>query len=143
MTLAIALAAWRRPLLRRVTPAGGDTGEDLGVIVKDVVAPLGPAMLTVRRTAKDDVQDRQVYLTLDGEEWATIYYGKEITREMAPGRHTLKANNTLVRKSVVFDVKPGEHVRYQCINKAHWTAMMFMAFLGAAFLTVKLVREKE
>lgn len=44
---------------------------------------------------------------------------------------------------MVFDVKPGEHVRYQCINKAHWTAMMFMAFLGAAFLTVKLVREKD
>lgn len=98
-------------------------------------------MLTVRRTAKDDVQDRQVYLTLDGEEWATLLYGKEITREIAPGTHVLKANNTLVRKSVTFEVKPGEHVRFQCINKAHWTAMMFMAFLGAAFLTVKLVRE--
>ena len=48
-----------------------------------------------------------------------------------------------LRKTVVFDVKPGEHVRYQCVNKAHWTAMMFMAFLGAAFLTVTLVREKD
>jgi hypothetical protein len=94
----------------------------------------------VRRTANDDVQDRQVYLSLDGEEWGTIVYGTEISREIAPGRHTLKANNTLVRKSVVFDVRPGEHVRYQCINKAHWTAMMFMAFLGAAFLTVRLER---
>lgn len=143
MTLAISPAAWRPPLFRRATPARSDAGEDPGVIVKDVEAPQGPAMLTVRRTAKDDVQDRQVYLTLDGEEWGTIFYGKEITREIAPGRHTLKANNTLVRKSVIFDVKPGEHVRYQCINKAHWTAMMFMAFLGAAFLTVKLVREKD
>jgi hypothetical protein len=142
VTLATSPAAWPLPLFRRATPASSDAGEDLGVIVKDVEAPQGPAMLTVRRTAKDDVQDRQVYLTLDGEEWGT-FYGKEITREIAPGRHTLKANNTLVRKSVVFDVKPGEHVRYQCINKAHWTAMMFMAFLGAAFLTVKLVREKD
>ena len=143
MTLATSPAACPLPLFRRATPASSDAGEDLGVIVKDVEAPQGPAMLTVRRTARDDVQDRQVYLTLDGEEWGTIFYGKEITREVAPGRHTLKANNTLVRKSVVFDVKPGEHVRYQCINKAHWTAMMFMAFLGAAFLTVKLVREKD
>ena len=62
-------------------------------------------------------------------------------RVIAPGTHVLKANNTLVRKSVTFDVQPGEHVRFQCINKAHWTAMMFMAFLGAAVLTVKLVRE--
>jgi hypothetical protein len=130
-------------IFRRAAAAGGDAGEDLGVVVGDVAAPQGPSMLTVRRTGKDDVQDRQVYLTLDGEEWATIFYGKEITREIAPGRHTLKANNTLVRKTVVFDVAPGEHVRYQCINKAHWTAMMFMAFLGAAFLTVKLIREKE
>ena len=143
MTFATSPPAWRQPLFRRKAPASGDAGADLGVIVKDVEAPQGPAMLTVRRTAKDDVQDRQVYLTLDGEDWATIFYGKEITREIAPGRHTLKANNTLVRKTVVFDVSPGEHVRYQCINKAHWTAMMFMAFLGAAFLTVKLVREKD
>jgi len=126
-----------------VTLANSHAGEDLGVIVGELDAPQGPSMLTVRRTARDDVQDRQVYLTLNGEEWATIFYGKEITREIAPGRHTLKANNTLVRKSVIFDVKPGQHVRYQCINKAHWTAMMFMAFLGAAFLTVKLVREKD
>jgi len=98
-------------------------------------------MLTVRRTAVDDVQDRQVYMSLDGEDWATLYYGKELTCEIAPGRHRLKANNTLVRRTVEFDVKPGEHVRYQCINRAHWTAMLFMAFLGAAVLTVKLVRE--
>lgn len=98
-------------------------------------------MLTVRRTASHDVQDRQVYLSLDGEEWTTLYYGKEVSREVSPGRHTLKANNTLVRRTVTFDVTPGQHVRYQCINKAHWTAMMFMAFLGAAFLTVTLDRE--
>ncbi|MBP7777695.1 MAG: hypothetical protein KA371_11240 [Acidobacteria bacterium] len=138
-----ALAAWPAPLLRRATPAAGETGAGLEVGVRDLAEPQGPSMLTVRRTASEDVQDRQVYLSLDGEDWATLYYGKAVTREVAPGRHTLKANNTLVRKSVAFDVKPGEHVRYQCINKAHWTAMMFMAFLGAAFLTVKLVREQD
>jgi len=121
----------------------GEAGATSGVVGADRAAPQGPSMLTVRRTAKNDVQDRQVYLTLDGEEWATLYYGKDVTREIAPGRHTLKANNTLVRKTVVFDAKPGEHVRYQCVNKAHWTAMMFMAFLGAAFLTVTLVREQD
>jgi hypothetical protein len=143
VTVASVSPSWLTPLLRRATSSSSETGADSGVVVAQLEEPYGPAMLTVRRTAKDDVQDRQVYLSLDGEEWATLYYGKEITREVAPGRHTLKANNTLVRKSVVFDVKPGEHVRYQCINKAHWTAMMFMAFLGAAFLTVKLVRDKD
>lgn len=100
-------------------------------------------MLTVRRTAPDDVQDRQVYLSLDGEDWATLLYGREVTRELTPGRHVLKANNTLVRRSVTIDVTAGERVRYQCINRAHWTAMAFMAFLGAAVLTVKLEREPD
>ncbi len=130
-----------QPLWRRAAASPEDAGVGSGTGVASLAEPVGPAMLTVRRTAGDDVQDRQVYLSLDGEEWATIYYGNELTREIAPGRHHLKANNTLVRRTVEFDVKPGEHVRYQCINRAHWTAMLFMAFLGAAVLTVKLVRE--
>lgn len=133
----------RPPLLplRRSRPSPDDTGASHDVTVVDETTPHGPCMLTVRRTASLDVQDRQVYLSLDGEEWATLMYGKSVTREIAPGRHVLKANNTLVRRSVTFDAAPGEHVRFQCVNKAHWTAMVFMAFLGAAVLTVTLTRE--
>lgn len=130
-----------QPLWLRAAASPEDAGVGSSTGVASLAEPVGPAMLTVRRTAGDDVQDRQVYLSLDGEDWATIYYGNELTREIGPGRHRLKANNTLVRRTVEFDVKPGEHVRYQCINRAHWTAMLFMAFLGAAVLTVKLVRE--
>lgn len=114
-----------------------------GPTVGDLVGAHGPAMLTVRRTARDDVQDRQVYLSLDGQDWTTLYYGKEASIEIAPGRHTLKANNTLVRRSVEFEVRAGEHVRFQCVNAAHWTSMLFMAFLGAAILTVRLERERD
>lgn len=131
------------PVALRVRPSVGDEVVGSGTAVVDLVDAQGPAMLTVRRTAVDDVQDRQVYLSLDGEDWTTLYYGGEATREIAPGRHVLKANNTLVRKSVAFDVRAGEHVRYQCVNAAHWTAMLFMAFLGAAVLTVRLEREQD
>jgi hypothetical protein len=141
MTSSLLPAPHSWTLLRRAKPSSGETGEDIGTTVADLVNPQGPAMLTVRRTANNDVQDRQVYLSLDGEDWATIRYGQDVSREVAPGRHRLKANNTLVRKTVEFDIKPGEHVRYQCINKAHWSVMIFMAFLGAAVLTVDLVRE--
>lgn len=104
-------------------------------------AARGPAMLTVRRTSDQDVQDRQVYLSVDGEDWVTLRYGDTVSRELSPGRHTLRANNTLVRKSVSFDLRPGGHVRFQCINRTHWTGMVFMAFLGAAVITVRLERE--
>ena len=63
--------------------------------------------------------------------------------EIAPGRHVLKANNTLVRKSVEFDARPGEHVRFRCINRPHWTLMLCMAVLGAAIVTVVLERETD
>ena len=118
-----------------------DRGSASGQRAAVVDAAKGPAVLTVRRTAPDDVQDRQVYLSIDGEDWVTILYGQSVTRELAAGPHTLKANNTLVRKSVTFDARPGEHVRFQCINRAHWSGMLFMAFLGAAVLTVRLERE--
>jgi hypothetical protein len=129
------------PPLWRSRPSPEDAGASHDVTAVDEAAPHGPSMLTVRRTARQDVQDRQVYLSVDGEEWATLMYGKSVSREIAPGRHVLKANNTLVRRSVTFDAAPGEHVRFQCVNKAHWTAMVFMAFLGAAVLTVTLTRE--
>ncbi len=145
VTARLSTTSWVRPLLQplclRPARSPEDAGVGSGTGVADVAAPRGPAMLTVRRTDAQDAQDRQVYIALDGADWGTLYYGRELTCEIAPGRHTLKANNTLVRHTVEFDVTPGEHVRFQCINKTHWTGMLFMAFLGAAVLTVKLVRE--
>jgi len=122
-------------------PSSDDHGAASGQRATVIDEAKGPAILTVRRTAPDDVQDRQVYLSVDGEDWVTLLYGQEVSRELAPGPHTLKANNTLVRKSVTFELRPGAHIRFQCINKAHWTGMLFMAFLGAAVLTVRLERE--
>lgn len=130
-----------RPLALRSVPTSGDVGAASGQRSTGLDEAKGSAVVTVRRTADDDVQDRQVYLSIDGEDWVTLLYGQEVSRELSPGRHTLKANNTLVRKTVAFDARPGEHVRFQCINKAHWTGMLFMAFLGAAVLTVRLERE--
>lgn len=141
--LALRRPGLAAPLARRAVAQPTDERAGSGPTVEDIVGPQGPAMLTVRRTALDDVQDRQVYLSVDGEDWTTLYYGREASREIAPGRHTLKANNTLVRRSVAFDVRPGQHVRFQCVNAAHWTSMLFMAFLGAAILTVRLEREPD
>ena len=130
-------------MARRGVPSNDDHRAASGQQVTVLDEARGPAVLTVRRSADDDVQDRQVYLSVDGEDWVTLLYGRVVSRELSPGQHTLTANNTLVRKTVTFDVRPDEHVRFQCINRAHWTGMLFMAFLGAAVLTVRLEREHE
>ena len=67
MSAAIAMPRLRPLQRHRTNP--GELGEDSGVSVIDLVGPQGPSMLTVYRTSKDDVQDRQVYLYVDGEDW--------------------------------------------------------------------------
>ena len=73
--------------LARGGAAGSDNhGAASGQRAVILDAAKGPAILTVRRTAPDDVQDRQVYLSVDGEEWVTLLYGREVTRELARAR---------------------------------------------------------
>jgi len=97
-----------------------------------------PARLTVSRTHASDVRQRQVYLSLDGEPVATMLFGDTFEREIAPGRHTLKLNNTLVWKTVPFDAAPGERVEFVFANRpGRWT-LGFLSLVGVAplFLTV-------
>ena len=60
-------------------PSSDDDGAASGQRVVVIDQAQGPAILTVRRTAGDDVQDRQVYLSVDGEDWVTLLYGQEVT----------------------------------------------------------------
>lgn len=105
------------------------------------VADFTDATITIRRNAPDDVQDRTVNLWLDGESWQTLRYGATLTRVIAPGRHRLKAHNTLFGTELEFDAKPGEHVRITCANAMTGSGMLLMILIGWAMLRVRLERE--
>ena len=47
----------------------------------------------------------------------TLLFGQAATRELPPGSHRLKADNTLFWKTVPFDVGPGEEVRFVVANR--------------------------
>jgi hypothetical protein len=96
--------------------------------------------LTVERSSRADVQVRQVVLSLDGESLATLLFGEQVTRPIAPGHHRLRAHNTLVWKTVEFDVAPGEHVRFLTVNRAGFGSMALVALLGVGPLYVTLDR---
>ncbi len=99
---------------------------------------LGPTLLSIHRTSPDDVKDRQVIFSLDGERIGTLLFGQRLTREIPPGRHRLRANNTLVWKTVEFEAAPGAHVHFTCVNRAP-ASLYFMLFLfGVAPLYVTL-----
>jgi hypothetical protein len=98
------------------------------------------ARLTVERTAAEDVGTRQVVVSLDGEPFATLLFGDRATREIEPGHHRLRAHNTLVWKTVEFDVSPGEHVQLGVVNRAGFGSMALVALLGVGPLYVTIER---
>ena len=126
-----------RTPVTRVPPA-----EELpaGHLDEDGWPVLKPTLLTIHRTSPADVKVRQVIMSLDGTKIGTLMYGQSLTREIPPGRHRLRANNTLVWRTVEFDAEPGVEVHYRCENRAP-QSLYFMLFLfGVAPLYVTLDR---
>ena len=101
------------------------------------------ARLTVTRSQPNDVRIRQVVISLDGDEFATLLYGESATREIAPGYHWIRAHNTLVWKTREFDAAPGEHIRFITSNKAGFGSVTLLTLLGAGPLYLDFSRSAE
>jgi hypothetical protein len=99
-----------------------------------------PARLTIERTSPEDVRTRQVVVSLDGEPLATLLFGERAARDISPGRHRLRAHNTLVWKTVEFDAAPNEQVRFSAVNRAGLGSMALLALFGVGPLYVTLER---
>jgi hypothetical protein len=99
------------------------------------------ARLTIHRTAGWDEQSRQVICSVDGTYIGQLLYGQTLTREIPPGRHLLKANNTLVWKSVPFEAAAGQHVQFTVWNEpmGGWLMKILFIFVGAAALKLGVV----
>jgi hypothetical protein len=102
---------------------------------------INSAVLTVTRNGNADFQDRQVYLYIDGELWGKVKYGKPVTREIPPGRHQLRAFNTLFSHTIDFDAVPGEHVKVKCTNGLPKAGFLMFIFFHCTALRVRLERE--
>lgn len=96
------------------------------------------AQLTVSRPFPDDFPDRQIFLFVDDEPWGKVRHGEAVTREVTPGRHRVRAFNTLFSRTLEVDVQPRQHVRLRCGNgfpKAGW---LLMLVLHVTYLLVRL-----
>ena len=98
------------------------------------------ARLSIARAEPKDVQDRVVHLWLDGERWQSLPYGRTLVRDIAPGRHVVKAHNTLFGTTIEIDAAPGEVVRLSCVNGLTGGGKLMVLMLGVAYLRVRLVR---
>ena len=99
-----------------------------------------PASVTVVRKHADDIQQRQMIVWLDGERIATLMFGDEVTRDLEVGRHRLRVSNTLFWKTVEFEVKWGEQVRFEIVNRAGRMTFPMLAFIGVGPLYVTVPR---
>ena len=106
-----------------------------------VTAKINNAQLTITRHGAADFQDRQVYLFVDEEPWGKVRYGTAVTREIAPGRHRVRAFNTLFSHTIEVDALPGEHVRVHCTNGMPTIGWLMMIFLHVTALRPFLERE--
>lgn len=102
------------------------------------------ATVTVRRQSRDDVGYREVFVSLDEEQIGMLRHGEEVTREVAPGAHRLKAHNTLFRRALDFSLNVGEHASFRAINRAGFGTYSVLAFfMGGGPIYLTLERDEE
>ncbi len=101
------------------------------------------ARVTVRRQSPDDIQQREVFVSLDGSELGILRFGDSVTREIEPGQHVLRAHNTLFRQRLPLVVAPGEHVRFNVVNRPGWGTYALMSVLGAGPLYLSIERDTD
>jgi hypothetical protein len=99
------------------------------------------SLVTVSRTQDRDMGIREVRIWLDEELIATLRHKQWVTRQVAPGHHTVRAHNTLVGKSIAFDIQVGEHARFSTANRSG-CATFLIYLLGAGPIYLSLEREE-
>ena len=99
------------------------------------------ARITITRRHESDVRDRQIVVSVDGEPLATLLYGQQASREVAPGPHRLKAHNTLFWRNLEVELEPGEDARFVVINRAGSGTLSLLGILGVGPLYLTFERE--
>jgi hypothetical protein len=122
------------------------TQRDLDEVIRQLETTW-KATITVRRQSKDDCGYREVILVLDGTHLAILNHGDVITREIPPGKHRLKATNTLFSKTLDFTLNVGDHASFTAENRAgmgtYSMLAFFIGFLGAGPLYLTFTREAD
>ena len=101
------------------------------------------ATIVLRRTSSEDVGVREIYVSIDGRDAGVLRPGDVVTKQVAPGRHVVKATNTLFRRTREVDLAPGETAEFLGVNKPGGGAMgmsILMAVLGVGALKLEFDR---
>jgi hypothetical protein len=105
------------------------------------------ATITVRRRSPADVGYREIFVSVDGgRPEQMLRHGEEVTFEVAPGAHRIRAHNTLFERILDVTLGAGEHAGFVAINRAGWGTYsplaFFVGFLGAGPFYLTFERER-
>lgn len=107
----------------------------------DETPALQPARLVLTRNKDEDVKQRQIFASLDGVSMGDMIFGESLSRQIAPGPHTLRVHNTLFWKTLEFEAAPGEEVRYSTVNYSGRGYRLLALIIGVAPLFLRVERE--
>ena len=101
------------------------------------------ARVTITRRHPEDVRQRQIVTSIDGDYLGTLMYGESVTKEVAPGPHRLKAHNTLFWKNHEVNLAPGEHARFNVINRNGLGSFSLLGLFGVGPLYISFERAPD
>lgn len=99
--------------------------------------------LTVYRTSPEDMQERELYVAVDGRRCGILRFGDSLTVPISAGHHRLRVHNTLSRKHADFDVAGGEAIRFRAANVKGKGFEILAMFFGIAPMHTVLQREED
>ena len=83
----------------------------------------------MERNSPEDMQERELYVSVDGGTNAILRYGDSVTLPLTPGPHRLRVHNTISRRHVEFDAAAGDHIGFRAANvRGKHFAMLAMFF---------------
>ena len=97
--------------------------------------------ITIARTHPDDVRTRQIIVSADGTHVGELLFGQSVTTTTTPGKHRLRAHNTLFWKTLEVDLAPGEEARFVVINRAGKGTFSLLSLLGVGPLYLTFERD--
>jgi hypothetical protein len=103
--------------------------------------PDADATLTVHRTSTTDMQERELYVSLDGGKNAILRYGDSVTMPVSTGHHRIRVHNTISRRYAEFDAAPGDRIRFSAANVRGKGFEILAVFFGIAPMHTVLERE--
>jgi hypothetical protein len=97
--------------------------------------------VVVARTSPEDMQERELYVAVDGQRRGILRYGDSLTLPVSPGHHQLRVHNTISRRYAEFEIADGQQVCFRAANVRGKGFAMLAMFFGIAPMYTVLERQ--